>query len=79
MSMAQSGGANTKELIRSVSGHSNNLMSEVAKVIIGKPENIKKLIYKLSEIEFLIKKNLNNSINLITDFILEQSTLETNN
>ena len=44
-----------------------------------KPENIKKLIYKLSEIEFLIKKNLNNSINLITDFILEQSTLESNN
>ena len=44
-----------------------------------KPENIKKLIYKLSEIEFLIKKNLNNSINLITDFILEQSNLESNN
>jgi DNA polymerase-3 subunit delta len=44
-----------------------------------KPENIKKLIYKLNEIELLIKKNLNNSINLITDFILEQSTLETNN
>jgi len=44
-----------------------------------KPENIKKLIYKLGEIEFLIKKNLNNSINLVTDFILEQSTLESNN
>ncbi len=44
-----------------------------------KPENIKKLIYKLGEIEFLIKKNLNNSINLITDFILEQSNLESNN
>ncbi len=44
-----------------------------------KPENIRRLIYKLSEIEFLIKKNLNNSINLITDFILEQSTLESNN
>ena len=44
-----------------------------------KPENIKKLIYKLGEMEFLIKKNLNNSINLITDFILEQSTLESNN
>ena len=44
-----------------------------------KPKNIKKLIYKLSEIEFLIKKNLNNSINLITDFILEQSSSETNN
>ena len=44
-----------------------------------KPENIKKLIYKLSEIELLIKKNLNNSIHLITDFILEQSNLESNN
>jgi DNA polymerase-3 subunit delta len=44
-----------------------------------KPKNIKKLIYKLSEIEFLIKKNFNNSINLITDFILEQSSSETNN
>ena len=44
-----------------------------------KPENIKELIYKLSEIELLIKKNINNSINLITDFILEQSTLKTNN
>ena len=30
-------------------------------------------------IELKIKKNLNNSINLITDFILEQSSLKTNN
>ena len=44
-----------------------------------KPENIKKLIYRLNEIELLIKKNLNISINLITDFILEQSALEANN
>ena len=43
-----------------------------------KPENIKKLIYKLSEIESLIKKNINNSINLITDFILSQSSTESN-
>jgi len=43
------------------------------------PENIKKLIYKLSEIELLIKKNINNSINLITDFILDQATSSTNN
>ena len=33
------------------------------------PEDIKKLIYKLNEIEFLIKKNMNNSINIITDFL----------
>ena len=43
------------------------------------PENIKKLIYKLSEIELLIKKNINNSINLITDFILNQASSSTNN
>ena len=38
------------------------------------PSNIKKLIYKLNEIELLIKKNLNNSVNLITDFVIEQSS-----
>ena len=43
-----------------------------------KPNNIKNLIYKINEIELLLKKNINNSINLITDFILEQSTSETN-
>jgi DNA polymerase III subunit delta len=44
-----------------------------------KPKNIKKLIYTLSETELLIKKNINNSINLITDFILLQSSSATNN
>jgi len=39
-----------------------------------KPNNLKNLIYKINEIELLLKKNINNSINLITDFILEQST-----
>ena len=43
-----------------------------------KSENIKELIYSLSEIELQIKKDINNSINLITDFILHQSSLETN-
>ena len=42
------------------------------------PKNIKKLIYTLSETELQIKKNINNSINLITDFILTQSSSETN-
>jgi DNA polymerase-3 subunit delta len=41
-----------------------------------KPNNIKKLIYTLGEIELQIKKNINNSINLITDFILNQSSTE---
>ena len=38
------------------------------------PSSIISLIYKLNEIELLIKKNLNNSINLITDFLIEQSS-----
>jgi DNA polymerase-3 subunit delta len=42
-----------------------------------KPKNIKKLIYTLGETELQIKKNINNSINLITDFILNQSSTET--
>ncbi|MDC0896297.1 DNA polymerase III subunit delta [Candidatus Pelagibacter sp.] len=44
-----------------------------------KSKNIKQLIYALSETELQIKKNINNSINLITDFILSQSLAETNN
>jgi len=43
-----------------------------------KPKNIKKLIYTLGETELQIKKNINNSINLITDFILNQASTETN-
>ena len=42
-------------------------------------KNIKQLIYSLSETELQIKKNINNSINVITDFILIQSSSETNN
>jgi DNA polymerase-3 subunit delta len=42
-----------------------------------KSKNIKELIYSLSELELQIKKNINNSINLITDFILHQSSSET--
>ena len=38
-----------------------------------KPENIKSIIYELSEIELKTKKNLNNSIYLVTNFILEKS------
>jgi DNA polymerase-3 subunit delta len=44
-----------------------------------KPKNIKQLIYALSETELQIKKNINNSINLITDFILLQSSSAANN
>ena len=43
------------------------------------PENIKNLIFKISEIELLIKKNMQNSVNLVRDFILEQLSSKTNN
>ena len=43
-----------------------------------KTNNIKNLIFKINDIEFLLKQNLNNSINLITDFLLEQSSSKTN-
>ena len=54
---------------------------EITKSQITKwrPDHIKKSIYKLSEIELQIKKNYNNQINLITDFILDQTTINTNN
>ena len=42
-----------------------------------KSDNIKELIYSINELELQIKKNINNSINLITDFILHQSSSET--
>ena len=38
-----------------------------------KPEKIKKLIYKLNELELIIKRNINNSINIVSNFIFEQS------
>ena len=44
-----------------------------------KSRDIKRLIYKLCEIEFLVKKNNKNAINIITDFILDQSSDRINN
>ena len=44
-----------------------------------KPSNIKQLIYNLNEMELLLKKNINNSINLISNFLLEQSSNKSNN
>ena len=48
-------------------------------ILKWKPKNIKNLIYALSETELQIKKNINNSINLTTDFILFQSSSAANN
>ena len=36
-------------------------------------ENVEKLIYEINEIELLIKKYSNNSINILSNFIIEQS------
>ena len=54
---------------------------EITKQQIHKwtPKNIKNLIYKLNEVELCVKKNMSISINLITDFILEQSNSNTSN
>tara|TARA_B000000557_G_scaffold228163_1_gene199526 strand:- start:307 stop:579 length:273 start_codon:yes stop_codon:yes gene_type:complete len=43
------------------------------------PKSIKKLINDINDIELQIKKNINISINLITDFILDKSNTKTNN
>ena len=54
---------------------------EITKQQIQKwePEKIKDTMYKLNEIEILIKKNMNNSVKIITDFIIEQSSIKVNN
>jgi DNA polymerase-3 subunit delta len=44
-----------------------------------KPNTIRELIYHLNDIELQIKKNFNNSILIITNFILEKSSPEANN
>ena len=43
------------------------------------PETIRELIYLINDIELQIKKNYNNSILLVTDFILNQEYTKTNN
>ena len=43
------------------------------------PEKISELIYLINDIELQIKKNYNNSILLVTDFILNQGYAEINN
>jgi len=40
--------------------------------------NIKNLIYKTSEVELLIKKNSPNAVNILSDFIIEQTTIVSN-
>ena len=42
-------------------------------------KSAKKLIYKINELELLVKTNINNSVNLINNFIFETASSETNN
>ena len=52
---------------------------EIVKIQLNKwkPNKIKELIYHLNDIELQTKKNFNNSIMIITNFILEKSSSET--
>ncbi len=43
------------------------------------PENINKLIYKINDIELILKKNFTNSLKVLCDFILEESSSSINN
>ena len=43
------------------------------------PEKIKKILYDINGIELSIKKNYDNSVNLVTDFILNQVSADINN
>ena len=44
-----------------------------------KEDTIKDLIYRINHIELLIKKNTNISLNIVLDFLIEQSTTTANN
>ena len=54
---------------------------ELVKIQLNKwkPNKIKELIYHLNDIELQIKKNFNNSILILTNFILEKGSPEANN
>ena len=53
---------------------------EIVKLQIKKwsLKNIKNLVYKINETELLIKKNSGSSINILSDFIIEQVTMSSN-
>ena len=54
---------------------------EIVKIQLNKwkPNKIKELIYHLNDIELQIKKSFHNSILIVTNFILEKGSSETNN
>ena len=44
-----------------------------------KPDDIRKFIYEINNLELEVKKNINNSINILSNFILEKCTSQINN
>ena len=54
---------------------------EIVKIQLKKwkSKKIRMFINKINDVELKIKKNYNNSVLIVTDFILEESLLETNN
>ena len=48
-------------------------------IINSNPEKLKRTLFKVNEVELLVKKNYENSINLITDFIINQLSVRVNN
>ena len=48
-------------------------------ISIWSPIKIKKLIYDLMKLELEIKRNISQSINLVSDFILNKSNVNSNN
>ena len=45
---------------------------------IWEPKSLKELIYKLNDLELIVKKNLYNSLNLVVNFLLDESSPKTN-
>ena len=43
-------------------------------IINWKTESLKKSLYEINELELLIKKNINNSVNFLTDFIIKKAS-----
>ena len=47
-------------------------------ILIWSYENLEQLIYEINEVELLIKKYPNNSINILSNFIIKQSARPNN-
>ena len=73
----------TKNIDAAISSHKPPIFwkdKEIVKLQIKNwsYENIEKLIYEINDVELLIKKYSNNSVNILYDFIIKQSTNTSN-